>query len=397
MENGEIRLLAFEESPFSNNFRREIRQWITGREPLADPSRYMPDLANLLSRTEVNLARTLLSRAKILPEQLSVAGTHGVTLRHHPSAHPVTFLSGHPESEGVSFQFSNPFLLAHDLGVPVVSQFRAGDLAAGGCGAPLTPILHRAIFSAPEDRIFLNIGGIANLTYLPGKGRSNQVLAFDTGPGNMLLDLTVQFFTQGEEYFDPKGARARTGKILRPLLNALLGDPYFTLHPPKSTGREEWGDQRLSAILEWCRSHGYSFGERWEDLLATFVELTAEGVRVGIGHLPSHPTRIIAGGGGCRNTFLIERIQALTDLPVDVSGDFGFPTQAIESTAFAYLALLTLSGRPGVLKTVTGAREETVLGQITPSPRGLSPKFLQDVLERSDIHLPFPDRPRTFW
>ena len=395
VEKGTIRLLAFEESPFEPAFRQDMKDWISSRDRLEDPSRFMPDMANLLSRKEVRLGEILLEKAGLPSDLLCAVGTHGVTLRHHPIAHRLSFLSDAPEVGGVSYQLADPFPLARAFGAPVVSQFRGADLAAGGCGAPLAPVLHRAVFTAGEHRAFLNIGGIANITFLPASGSGIPVTAFDTGPGNMLLDLAILALTDGREPIDKHGERARRGTVLRPLLEILLADPYFFRFPPKSTGREEWGEARLEEILSFLRSIGLDPHGRIDDLLATLTELTAEGIRKSLRFLASPPRLIVAGGGGVRNRFLMERIEVLTGIPVQESGEFGLPSQSIESAAFAYLALLTLSGCPGAIKSVTGAREEAVLGQITPPPSGLSSDRIQNVRERADIHLPFPDRPRT--
>ncbi len=371
-----------------------MKAWTSGRDRLDDPSRFMPDMANILSRMEIRLGKILLEKAGLSPGHLCSIGTHGVTLRHHPVPHRLSFLSGAPEAGGVSFQLSDPFPLARAFGVPVVSQFRGADVAAGGCGAPLAPVFHRAVFTAGLDRAFLNIGGIANITFLPALGSSVPVTAFDTGPGNMLLDLAILTLTDGQEPFDRNGERARRGRVIRPLLDSLLADPYFFRSPPKSTGREEWGEDRLAGIMAAARSGGFDPRDRIDDLLATLTELTAEGIRRGLGFLASSPRLLIAGGGGVRNRFLMERIEILTGLPIRQSGDFGLPSQAIESAAFAYLALLTLSGVPGAIASVTGALEETVLGQITPPPTGLSSDLIRNVRERACIHLPSPDRPK---
>ena len=395
VEQGKIRLLAFEESPFEPAFRQDMKNWISGRIGQEDPFRFMPDMGHLLARTEVRLGELLLGKAGISSDLLCAVGTHGVTLRHQPKPHRLTFLSEAPEVDGISFQLADPFPLACAFGAPVVSQFRGADLAVGGCGAPLAPILHRAAFTAAENRAFLNIGGIANITGLPAAGSAIPVKAFDTGPGNMLLDLAVLALTDGQEAIDRNGGRARRGRVIRPLLEDLLADPYFFRSPPKSAGREEWGEARLEGLLTSLRSTGVDPQNRIDDLLATLTELTAEGIRKSLRFLDFPPRLIVAGGGGVRNRFLMERIEVLTGLPVRESGEFGLPPQAIESAAFAYLALLTLSGRPGAIRSVTGAREEAVLGQITPPPSGLSSDRIRNVRERAGIHLPSPDRPRT--
>jgi len=396
VDRGKIRLLAFEQAPFSPERRQWLKRWMSGRESLPDPSRFMPDLADLFSQTEERIGQALLAASGRTIGEISAIGTHGVTVRHRPEVHRLEPFPGHPEIRGVSYQFSTPFMLARTFRTPVVSQFRGADLAAGGSGAPLAPILHRALFTADEPRAFLNIGGIANLTFLPEGGSDQPVIAFDTGPGNMLLDLAVQKLTGGKQSFDGEGRLAESGKVIIPLLESLRSDPYFPLPPPKSTGSEEWGEDRLDRLLTECSALGIDPLLHPNDFLATLAELTALGIGSGLDFLPARPARIITAGGGVQNPFLMKRIAFRTGLPVPSSDAFGFPPQSIESIAFAYLSLLTLSGRNGALPSVTGARERALLGQITPAPGISLPAFLRDVEERADIHLPFPDRPRTF-
>jgi len=394
IDQGQIRLLAFEEAPFSLPLRNWLKDWMAGHDDMKEPSRFMPDLADLFSQTEERLGQSLLSKAGCAPHKLSGIGTHGVTVRHRPGFHHLDFLPGSPRIRGVSYQFSNPFPLAKKFSVPVVSQFRGADLAAGGCGAPLAPILHRALFTSDEHRAFLNIGGIANLTFLPARHSDLPVMAFDTGPGNMLLDLAALRLTHGQNSCDLGGQRAKAGTVIIPLLEQLRSDPFFALPPPKSTGREEWGEERLERIFGDSRLLGIDPEENQDNLLATFSELTAAGIESAIGLLPAPPARIIVGGGGVNNPFLLKRIRERTGLPVHSSLEFGFPPQAIESIAFAYLAILSLSGRSGAIKSVTGAHGRSLLGQITPPPGLTLSTLLKDVEDRADIHLPFPDRPR---
>ncbi len=404
VENGTVRLAAFRESPFPEALRKDLKRWISGELSTGSPSRHIPDIADLLAGFEEELGQRLLAEAGIKCRDLDCAGTHGITVRHHPFPHRLDFFASSPDIRGVSYQAANPFALARAFRTPVVSQFRGADVALGGHGAPLAPILHRALFTGEIPRAFLNLGGIANLTGLPPEGSGRAVTAFDTGPGNMLLDLAISQSTQGKEPFDKDGAHARRGRPDPALLDWLLADPFFSLAPPKSTGREEWGEERLRKILAFRedlhKTSGAAFSsrpsppERVDDLLATLSELTAEGVFRGLKWLPVPPREIIAGGGGVKNRDLVERIARRTGLPVVASDERGFPSQAIESIAFAYLALLSLSGRPGNIPEVTGASGPAVLGQITPPPKGLDPLRLQDIAARADIHLPSPDRPR---
>ena len=394
VDRGRIRLLAFEQSPFPVVWRQWLKRWMSGKSDFGDPSRFIPDLADLFSQREEQVGQALLEKSGFTARDLSAIGTHGVTVRHQPGPHPFEPFPGKPGIRGVSYQFSNPFHLARTFRTPVVSQFRGADLVAGGCGAPLAPVLHRALFTANEPRAFLNIGGIANLTFLPDSRSETPVIAFDTGPGNMLLDLAVLRLTQGQQSFDAQGQWSQSGQVIIPLLEKLRSDPFFSLYPPKSTGAEEWGAGRLEQVFEDCTTLAVDPYDRPQDFLATITELTASEIEGALRFLPEPPARIIVGGGGVNNHFLLKRIGERTGLPVQSSLEFGFPPQAIESIAFAYLSLLTLSGRSGAIRTVTGAREEALLGQITPVPGEPFLAFLRDVEARADIHLPSPDRPK---
>lgn len=406
VENGTIRLASFLESPFPEPLRKDLKRWMEGMEATGSPSRHLPDIADILASMEESVARQLLRDAGLSPSDLDVIGTHGITVRHHPRTHRLDFLPSLPTSRGVSYQAAQPFPLAQSFRTPVVSQFRGADVALEGHGAPLAPIFHRALFAGERSRAFLNIGGIANITGLPPSGTDLPVIAFDTGPGNMLMDLATSLVSGGALPFDRDGSFARRGRPDPELLDWLLSDSFFALPPPKSTGREEWGEERLRQILAWMThqtapplrgaappAHRLS-PEEGDNLLATLSELTAAGVERSLPWLASPPEEIIVGGGGMRNPDLMERIARRTGLPVISSQEKGYPPQAIESMAFAYIALLTLSGRPGNIPEVTGALAPAVLGQITPPPGGLDPLGLQGIARRADIHLPFPDRPR---
>ncbi|MGC8528790.1 MAG: anhydro-N-acetylmuramic acid kinase [Leptospirillia bacterium] len=406
VENGTIHLASFLESPFQESLRKDLKGWMEGMAATGSPSRHLPDIADILASIEESVGHQLLREAGLSSLDLDVIGTHGITVRHHPRPHRLDFLPSLPTSRGVSYQASQPFPLAQSFRTPVVTQFRGADVALEGHGAPLAPIFHRALFAGERSRAFLNIGGIANITGLPPAGSNLPVIAFDTGPGNMLMDLATSLASEGAHPFDRDGTFAGRGQPDPELLDWLLSDSFFALPPPKSTGREEWGEERLRQILAWLTHQSapsrrgstpplvrLSPQER-DNLLSTLSELTAAGVEQSLSWLASPPEEIIVGGGGMRNPDLMARIARRTGLPVISSQEKGYPPQAIESMAFAYIALLTLSGRPGNIPEVTGALSPTVLGQITPPPDGLDPFCLQEIARRADIHLPSPDRPR---
>lgn len=271
------------------------------------------------------------------------AGVHGQTVRHRPE-------------EGWTLQINNPSRVAEKAGMTVVADFRSRDIAAGGQGAPLVPAFHAALFgSAVAHRVIVNLGGIANITDLPPGG---EVRGFDTGPGNVLLDLWCGRHLGTP--FDADGAWAATGTPDAAVLRALCDEPYFALAPPKSTGRDlfnaAWLDERLAA-LDW---HG-----RAEDMQATLTALTALAVAAAIAaHAPGAASMLVAGGGA-RNGTLLRMLQAARPaMQVATTDTMGVASDHVEALAFAWLAREALAGRPGNLPAVTGAAGLRVLGAV---------------------------------
>ncbi|MHB8422206.1 MAG: anhydro-N-acetylmuramic acid kinase [Leptospirales bacterium] len=394
IREGTVSLAAFEHHPFPAGVTRWIRGYLGGNESGLSTLEWWGDLENLMASAELSLMEKLLSISGVSPEEIHGAGTHGLTAFHRPSPHPPPWPgpnTGWEDLPGASVQISNPYRLAHHFHIPVVFDFRRADVSRKGSGAPLAPIFHRAVFSDQKDpRAFLNLGGIANLTYLPAlSDPDSKMQAFDTGPGNMLMDLYVSRVTHGQETFDRDGQRSSRGQVLQPALSFILDDPWFAIPPPKSTGREEWGEKRLSSLLERVSLHE---AVKETDLLATFSEATACAIRRGLEWISPKPKLLIIGGGGTRNPDLMNRISRVTGIPVRPSESFGWPSQAIESMAFAYLAALTLSGRPGSFPGTTGADTPVLTGAVVPPPHGLLPARLQEIREAADIHLPSPDR-----
>jgi len=299
-------------------------------------------LANELARCYAEAVREVLASAGVDAAQVAAIGCHGQTIRHQPAA-------------GYSVQLNNPALLAELAGITVVADFRSRDIAAGGQGAPLVPAFHAAVFGDPQQqRVILNIGGIANLTDLkPGK----PVRGFDCGPGNLLMDGWIERH-QGLSY-DDAGCWASQGQVRPELLQRLLNDTFFTTSPPKSCGRDEFN-------LSWLESH-LAGSERPEDVQATLLELTAVAASEAIGRWCGTPGELFVCGGGARNLALMALLQHhLPDCRVASTDFLGQPADWVEAVAFAWLAWRTLRGEPGNLAEVTGACGPRVLGAIYP-------------------------------
>jgi anhydro-N-acetylmuramic acid kinase len=270
-------------------------------------------------------------------------GCHGQTVRHRPAL-------------GYTTQIGNAALLAELTGLRVVADFRSRDVAAGGQGAPLVPAFHAAQFAdAAEDRVALNLGGIANLSYLPRKGA---VTGFDSGPGNCLLDLWAMRHL-GKPH-DAGGAWAAGSAAIPALLQRLLQEPYFAAPPPKSTGRDLFNESWLQAML--------AGGEDPRAVQATLLELTARSVAGAVARHCAGARRVIACGGGAKNDALMRRLgELIAPAALETSERHGIDPQLVEATAFAWLAKCALEGKPGSLPSVTGARGARVLGAIYPA------------------------------
>lgn len=285
---------------------------------------------------------------------VDVIGSHGHTMYHAPSSR-------------VTVQIGAPAVITARTGVTCVADFRAADLAAGGEGAPLVPFVDRALFAAPDEyRACLNIGGIANVTLLPDEanGGDAAIRAFDTGPGNMIIDGCARLASDGAADRDTDGAAAARGTPSTPFLDELLDDAYFVRPAPKSTGRERYGAAYAAHVWE----RGLELGLHPDDVLATVTALTARTIAT---HIPSACRRVIVSGGGARNPTLMRMIQDAIGKPpanarIERSDDHGVPGDAKEAIAFAILACRTLAGEVNHLPACTGARTAVVLGSIAP-------------------------------
>jgi anhydro-N-acetylmuramic acid kinase len=252
-----------------------------------------------------------------------------------------------------------------------VGDFRPADIAAGGQGAPLVPWVDYFLYRDERiGRAVLNIGGIANFTVIPRASRPQQVFAFDTGPGNMLVDGLVRQFSNGREQYDKNARRAIRGKLLPALLQELLSDPYFKLPPPKSAGREQYGQKYVQRLSQWAQMNR----ARAEDLVHTVTLLTPLSIAGAIQKwvLPRVPVQqVLVSGGGARNPLMMAQLAAaLPKLEVIPTESLGLPGDAKEAFAFALLANETLHRRPANLPSATGAKRPAILGKICyPPPR----------------------------
>jgi anhydro-N-acetylmuramic acid kinase len=290
------------------------------------------------------------------PFELHVIGSHGQTVYHE---HGVTTL-----------QLGEPSFMALRFGCPVVHDFRAADIAAGGCGAPLVPYVdHRLLARRGTALLAVNIGGIANFTALPGQcGSLDRLLAMDCGPGNMVLDQLAERHSGGARRVDLDGRLAARGRVLPELLAELCAHPLFGQPPPKSAGREQFGAPYIDALLARAKPQGE---QDWCDLLATATELTAFGIHDACQRYVAPDLRIDAvmvSGGGARNPELMRRLAArFAPVPVHSSDAYGLPVDAKEAIAFAILASERLDERPANVPSVTGATRPVLLGKVTES------------------------------
>ncbi len=297
---------------------------------------------NRLATMYANAVRQLLDSVQTSAKKITAIGCHGQTIRHRPEL-------------GYTLQIGNSALLAELTDITVISGFRSRDIAAGGQGAPLVPAFHKAVFASDEaNRAIVNIGGIANITYLASTGA---VLGFDSGPGNMLLDAWTKQ-NIGKDY-DADGAWAATGVVLDILLFNMLAEPYFELPPPKSTGRDLFNDS-------WLKQHLLYPHLRPQDVAHTLTALTAHSIHNALNNC-GKVDEVYLCGGGAHNSLLKNSLQTLLgNTKVATTDDLGVSVNWVEAAAFAWLAKQTLTNKPSNLPSVTGAKGLRILGAIYP-------------------------------
>lgn len=304
-------------------------------------------------------ALRVMAQAKVQPSQVHLIGSHGQTIHHLPT--PMReYGIGHIRS---TLQIAEPSIIAERTGITTVANFRPRDMAVGGEGAPLAPYAHYMLLRNPHcSRLIVNLGGIGNVTYLPaGKGLES-VKAFDTGPGNMVLDGLMQHVSGGRLSMDRNGRLAAKGTVDLNLLNTMLAHPFLKKRPPKSTGREEFGGKFLARLLTAARGRIQS-----EDLLATASLYTAVSIGLARQWLPGPVEEVIVAGGGAHNQTMMTDLAAVFEpTPVTRLDDLGWDSRAFEAIAFALFAYQTMHGQCTNVPSVTGASHPVVLGHITP-------------------------------
>ncbi len=340
-KNRSFKLLRYQ----TFSYPKKIREKITGALRLNTPE--ISELDVELGELFAEAALKILNRTST--KKVAVIGSHGQTLYHGPRGRfPSTF------------QIGESAVIAEKTKLPVVSDFRPQDIAAGGEGAPLIPFFDDYFFGKGPVQALQNIGGIANVTIV-GRGLSRPA-AFDTGPGNCLIDLAIQKITKGKRSFDPSGKWAAKGQIQMKLIRRMKKHPYFKKRPPKSTGREEFGEAFLREYF------GTRLTRSPYDTLATLTYFTAATIYEGVKRFaPRPPKEILVSGGGARNLTLMHCLKALFS-PTHVHSieEWGIPAQAKEPIAFAFFALRAIRGETNHLPHSTGARRLCVLGKITP-------------------------------
>jgi len=305
-------------------------------------------------------ALRVIKQAGLDPARIDLIGSHGQTIHHLPNEVDEPGIG----SVRSTLQIAEPAVIAERTGIPTVANFRPRDMAAGGQGAPLTPYVHYALLrDRKRSRLVVNLGGIGNVTYLPAGRGLEAVFAFDTGPGNMAMDGVVRRLTKSKETMDRNGRLAAKGKVAVGLLAKLLAHPFVKHAPPKSTGREEFGDVFVEQLLAARKVHRL----RPEDLLATcslFTAITLGSARRWLG---GPVDEVIVGGGGVHNKSLMSNLSSVfSPVPVRTFESAGWESKAFEAVAFAVLAYQTFHGRSANVPAVTGATHPVVLGTIVP-------------------------------
>jgi anhydro-N-acetylmuramic acid kinase len=338
IEGRSVKTIAFRTTPYSPAIRRAILDVSDSTTTTASISRLGFQLGELYAKAVLATCRS----EGVPVSSVQLIGCHGQTIYH--------------ESGRNTLQIGEAAVIAERTGIPVVSDFRTRDIAAGGKGAPLVPFVDSLLFHDPShNRVALNIGGIGNITYLPKKG---DVTAFDTGPGNMVIDALVTLHTKGKQKFDRGGRIAAAGRVNDKLFGQLLRDPYYREKPPKSAGREQYGEEFVKRLL--------ASKSPLPDLIATATVLTAATIAIGIERFAGSCDELIVSGGGAHNPQIIGHLAAfLPQVAIATTADYGIDVDAKEAVAFAVLANRTWRRRTSNLPSATGASRAVILGKIS--------------------------------
>ncbi len=339
----DVELVAFTTCKLEDKLKEPILRL---NQPGFDEIDAMGMLDRELGFAFADAALQVIEKAGLDVSQITAIGSHGQTIRHRPQ--------GIDNSLPFTLQIGDAATIAEKTGITVVSDFRKRDIAACGQGAPLVPFVHQKLFVEQDKHVaVVNIGGIANITYLDAGGT---VLGFDTGPGNMVMDALMQTMTDARFCYDEGGELAASGQIHQPLLDNLLKHSFFKITPPRSTGREDFGEGVVHQIMAVDISDA--------DKMATACELTVQSITGSLQFLPHKPDVWYLCGGGALNTHLRLRLKDVLGAPVQTTTDIGLPVEAVEAVAFAVLAERTLAGEINTLSAVTGALHDVSGGQV---------------------------------
>lgn len=354
--NSRIHQEAFLSIPFTKEVREAILAITRGDK---GGSRELCLLGALLGQLYLEACQAVCKEAKISCEEVDLIGCHGQTVYHQPN--PVEYLG---RTIASTLQIGEPSLLCEKMGAIVVSDFRVRDMAAGGQGAPLVVYSEYLIYRSETDSIALqNIGGIGNITYLPAGCSMEEVIAFDTGPGNLLIDAGIARLTAGKKRYDEGGAMAACYPVDQRLLDYMMEDPYLKRKPPKTTGREYYDEVFLNKVYQQAGEWKVSDGE----VLRTLTRYTAETIALSVRmFLPAMPKRLVIGGGGSYNLTLLSDIrQCLPTTEVVTNEELGFSSDAKEAVAFAILANEAIHGNGNNVPAATGADHTVIMGKIS--------------------------------
>lgn len=358
IDNEKVSVRAFDTFPYSAELRRDILQ-LCGTEScnVADVCHLNFVLGEVFAESVLKLCK----KSSINLNTVDLIGSHGQTIYHNPKGRHFG-----KKTIRSTLQISEPSIIAQRTGITTVADFRPRDMAAGGQGAPLVPFADYFLFrDKRRNRAVQNIGGIANVTSLPAGCLPGDIIAFDTGPGNMIIDGIISTISRGKQKFDHGGQIAAQGTIDKTILDCLLKHPFLGLRPPKSTGREEFGSRYCDALYRKMKKKSIPA----EDIIATVTAFTAESiVRAYRNFLPRMPDEVILCGGGAHNSTLVKMLrQGLDKSRILTSDDFGISCDAKEAISFAILAYATIKGEPNNVPGATGATKPLVLGKIIPA------------------------------
>lgn len=352
------KVVAFDTFPYTRPLRKAIfRLFDSQTSRVDDICHYNFVLGEVFADAAVRLCAT----NRIPLKSIHLIGSHGQTIRHDPV--------GRRSVRRIirsTLQIAEPSVIAQRTGITTVADFRPRDIAAGGQGAPLVPYAdYFMLADTHKSRAVQNIGGVANVTFLPAKCKPSDIIAFDTGPGNMIIDGITEIVTAGRCKYDRNGNMAATGKVDGALLKHLLSNPYFRRRPPKTAGREQFG----AAYADMLYRQGRAFALTDQDLIATATALTARSIADAYRRfLPAAPDEIILCGGGAHNCTLVDMLKnEIPSAKMLRTDDFGISTDAKEAVSFAILAYAAVKGLPNNLPGATGADSPVILGKIIPA------------------------------